>query len=31
MAELDRVTGGGFVRGSCFLSVAIPASANRHC
>ena len=29
--ELDRVTGGGFVRGSVLLMAAIPASANRPC
>ena len=31
MPELDRVTGGGFVRGSVLLMAAIPASANRPC
>ena len=31
MAELDRVTGGGFVRGSVLLVGAIPVSANRRC
>ncbi|MEA2974917.1 MAG: hypothetical protein QOF19_437 [Alphaproteobacteria bacterium] len=31
IAEFDRVTGGGFVRGSVLLWPAIPASASRRC
>ena len=31
VAEFDRVTGGGLVRGSVLLMAAIPASASRPC
>jgi DNA repair protein RadA/Sms len=31
VSELDRVTGGGFVRGSAYWWAAIRASASRHC